>query len=122
MRLGQALVDWWLETSNMFHWHVLSLAVTRFQIFIQCREYLTVKDLEPSNPVDHPLELDPLNVFILAINPLDTEYVVTEVQTLEPPLLSQQYNHGTASPVETLTEQLFHSELVFTNWDAVDEL
>jgi len=80
-------VDWGLEAAHMLNWHVLSFAVARFQIFVQRGENLAVENLEPSDAVDHPLQLDPLDVLVLPIHPLHSEDVVAEVQALEPPLL-----------------------------------
>ena len=74
-------------------------------------------DLKPPDPVHHPLELDPLDVLVLAVHPLDAEDVVAEVETLEPPLLGEQHDHDAARPVEALAEQLFHSELILSNWE-----
>ena len=85
----------------MLNWHVLSFAVARFKIFVQRGEnlqngiknvtsaktieaHLTVQDPEPSDAVDHPLQLDPLDVLVLPIHPLHSEDVVAEVQALEP--------------------------------------
>ena len=85
----------------MLYWHVLSFAVARFQIFVQRGEnlrkgiknvvsakkseaHLAVENLEPSDAVDHPLQLDPLDVLVLPIHPLHSEDVVAEVQALKP--------------------------------------
>ena len=46
--------------------------------------HLTVENLEPSDAVDHPLQLDPLDVLVLPIHPLHSEDVVAEVQALKP--------------------------------------
>ena len=46
--------------------------------------YLAVEDLEPPDPVHHPLELDALDVAVLPVNPLHPEDVVAEVETFEP--------------------------------------
>ena len=46
--------------------------------------HLAVENLEPSDAVDHPLQLDPLDVLVLPIHPLHSEDVVAEVQALEP--------------------------------------
>ena len=93
----------------MLNWHVLSFAVASFQIFVQRGEnlrkgiknvmsakkieaHLAVENLEPSDAVDHPLQLDPLDVLVLPIHPLHSEDVVAEVQALEPDdLLSVRY-------------------------------
>ena len=48
------------------------------------QSYLAVEDLEPPDPVDHPLELDALDVPVLVVHPLHPEDVVAEVQALEP--------------------------------------
>ena len=72
-------------------------------------------DLKPPDPVHHPLELDPLDVLVLAVHPLDAEDVVAEVETLEPPLLGEQHDHDAARPVEALAEQLLHCEFVLAN-------
>ena len=71
--------------------------------------------LEPSDPVHHSLELDALDILVLAVDPLDPEDVVTEVQTLEPPLLGEEYDHHAARPVEALAKQLLHCELILAN-------
>ena len=71
--------------------------------------------LESPDPVNHSLELYTLDVLVLAIHPLHSEDVVAEVQTLEPPLLRQQHDHNTSRPIETLSKQLLHSELILTN-------
>ena len=81
--------------------------------------HLTVQDLEPSDAVDHPLQLDPLDVLVLAVDPLDPEDVVAEVQTLEPPLLGEQHDHHAARPVEALAKQLLHSKLVLSNYEKI---
>ena len=60
--------------------------------------------LEPPDPVHHSLELDSLDVLVFAVDPLHPEDVVTEVQTLEPPLLGQEHDHHAARPVEALAE------------------
>ena len=71
--------------------------------------------LEPSDPVHHSLELDALDVLVLAVDPLDSEDVVTEVQTLEPPLLGEEHDHHAARPVEALAEQLLYCEFILAN-------
>ena len=71
--------------------------------------------LKPPYPVHHSLELDALDVLVLAVDPLDPEDVVTEVQTLEPPLLGEEHDHHAARPVEALAKQLLHCELVLAN-------
>ena len=76
-------------------------------------------DLKPPDPVHHPLELDPLDVLVLAVDPLDPEDVVAEVQTLEPPLLGEQHDHHAARPVEALAKQLLHSKLVLSNYEKI---
>ena len=71
--------------------------------------------LEPPDPVHHSLELDALYVLVLAVDPLDPEDVVTEVQTLEPPLLGEKHDHHAARPVEALAEQLLYCEFILAN-------
>ena len=71
--------------------------------------------LKPPYPIHHSLELDALDVLVLAVDPLDPEDVVTEVQTLEPPLLGEEHDHHAARPVEALAKQLLHCELVLAN-------
>ena len=59
--------------------------------------HLTVQDLEPSDAVDHPLQLDPFDVLVLPIHPLHSEDVVAEVQALEPDDLRSvrnRWNHA----------------------------
>ena len=127
------LMYWWLEAADMLNWHIVILTERCLQIFVQGGENLTIEDLwktniivlktflitqlylEPPDPVHHSLELDALDVLVLSVNPLDPEDVITEVQTLEPPLLGEEHDHHAARPVEALAEQLLHSEFVFTN-------
>ena len=71
--------------------------------------------LEPPDPIYHSLELDPFDVLVLAVDPLNPEDVVTEVQTLEPPLLGEEHDHHAARPVEALAKQLLHCKLVLAN-------
>ena len=124
LRLGQRLVDWRLEAPHMFHRHVLRLAEGSLQIFVESGEYLTVQNLkyfssvqsifptntslylESSDSVNHSLQLNSFNIFVLAIHSLDPdgniacyqgsdfiyqrivpEDMIAEVQTLEPSLL-----------------------------------
>lgn len=47
-----------------------------------------------------------LDDLVLAINLLDSQDVVAEVESLKSPLLAQEDNHAAASPVEALTKQL----------------
>ena len=122
--LGQTLVDGRLEAPHMFHRHVLRLTERRLQVFVESCEYLTVQNLkhclsvksvllsntfpylESSDSVDHSLQLNSFNIFVLAIHSLDPdgniacyqgsdfiyqrivpEDMIAEVQTLEPSLL-----------------------------------
>jgi len=90
----------------MFHRHVLRLTERRLQVFVESCEYLTVQNLESSDSVDHSLQLNSFNIFVLAIHSLDPdgniacyqgsdlicqrivpEDMIAEVQTLEPSLL-----------------------------------
>ena len=43
---------------------------------------------------------------ILHVHAVDLEYMVAEVESLKPALLTQQNNYGTARPVQTLSIQL----------------
>merc|ERR1719209_265571 len=122
VRLCQALVDWRLEAPHMLNRHVLSLAVACLQIFVQRGKNLAVENLEPSDAVNHALQLDPLDVLVFAVHSLHPEDVVAEVQALKPPLLSQQHYHDSSSPIEPLSKQLLHCELILSNWNAVDKL
>lgn len=122
LRLGQRLVDWRLEAPHMFHRHVLRLAEGSLQIFVESGEYLTVQNLESSDSVNHSLQLNSFDIFVLAVHSLNPEDVIAEVQTLEPSLLGEKDDHDTARPVESLAKQLLHSELIFSNWDTVDKL
>ena len=49
---------------------------------------------------------DALDVLILAIDLLQAEDVVTEVEALEPALLAEQGDHHATGPVEALPEEL----------------
>lgn len=122
MLLGQRLVDRRLEAPDMFHRHVLSLTVARLQILVQGGKHLGVQDLKSPNPVHHSFQLNSFNILVFSIHPLNPEYVVAEVETFKPPLLSEEGDHDSTRPVESLSEQLLHSELILSNWDAVDEL
>ena len=75
----------------------------------------SVTNLEPSNPIHHPLELNSLDILVFTVHPLNPEDVVAEVQAFEPPLLGQEHDHHAPCPVETLAEQLLHRELILTN-------
>ena len=45
---------------------------------------LTVENLEPSDAVNHALQLDSLDVLVLPVHSLHPEDVVAEVQALKP--------------------------------------
>lgn len=51
---GEGLVYRWLEASDVFHRHVLS--VSRLQVLVQDGENLVVEDLEFADSVDHLLQ------------------------------------------------------------------
>lgn len=51
---GERLVYRWLEASDVFHRHVLS--VSRLQVLVQDGENLVVEDLEFADSVDHLLQ------------------------------------------------------------------
>lgn len=51
---GERLVYRWLEASDVFHRHVLS--VSRLQVLVQDGENLVVEDLEFADSVDHFLQ------------------------------------------------------------------
>ena len=125
---------WWLEAADMLHWHIVILTERCLQIFVQSGENLTIEDLgkiniivsgnnyleallylDPPDPVHHSFELDALDVLVFAVDPLDSEDVVTEVQTLEPPLLGEEHDHHAARPVEALAEQLLYCEFILAN-------
>jgi len=89
VRLGKRLVNGWLKAPDVFHWHVLCLAVAGLQVLVQGGEYLRVQNLKTTDAVHHALQLDPLDVVILAVHPLDPEDVIAKVETLEPPLLTE---------------------------------
>lgn len=43
--------------------------------------------------------------FVFAINALNTQYVIAEIQRLEFTLLIQKHYHGATCPVQSLTKQ-----------------
>ena len=51
---------------------------------------LIVESLEPLDPVHHWLQLDPLEVLIHPVNPLNSENVVAEVEALKPDILKKE--------------------------------
>lgn len=51
---GQRLVYGWLEASNVFHWHVLT--VSRLHVLAQDPKDLIVDDLELADSVNHFLQ------------------------------------------------------------------
>ena len=61
-----------------------NIVITKDESSAASVSYLAVEDLEPPDPVNHPLELDALDVAVLPVHPLHPEDVVAEVQTLEP--------------------------------------
>ena len=61
-----------------------NMVTCKAEISVADMSYLAVEDLEPPDPVHHPLELDALDVAVLPVHPLHPEDVVAEVQTLEP--------------------------------------
>jgi len=63
-----------------------------------------------------------LYVLILAIDALYPQNVVAKVQSLEATLLSQQYDHDAASPVQTFAEELLDGVLRSPDWNAINEL
>lgn len=88
----------------------------KINIIVSGNNYLlALLYLEPPDPVHHSFELDALDVLVFAVYPLDSEDVVTEVQTLEPPLLGQKHDHDAARPVEALAKQLLHCKLILAN-------
>ena len=58
---------------------------------------------------------DALNIFIFSIDPVHAENVIREVESLEPALLSQQHDHGTAGPVQPLAKQLSANTRLLSN-------
>ena len=48
------------------------------------KTYLIVESLEPLDPVHHWLQLDPFEVLIHPVDPLNSENVVAEVEALKP--------------------------------------
>ena len=47
-------MNWWLEASDVFHRHVLS--VSRLKVLVQDGKNLIVEDLEFADSVDHLLQ------------------------------------------------------------------
>ena len=49
---------------------------------------------------------DALHSFVLAVHLLHPDDVIAEVESLEPALLVEQYQHAAASPVQALSKHL----------------
>ena len=65
---------------------------------------------------------DSLDVFVLAVDLLDPEDVVAEVEAVEAALLAEEGDDGAAGPVDALAEHLLDVELVLPHRDAVHKL
>ena len=94
LRLGQRLVDWRLEAPHMLHRHVFRLAEGSLQIFVESGEYLTVQNLkyfssvqsifptntslylESSDSVNHSLQLNSFDIFVLAVHSLNPDDIM----------------------------------------------
>ena len=103
----------------------LSLSMSLSCISSMRKTNLIVESLEPLDSVHHRLQLDPLEVLIHPVNPLNSENVVAEVEALEPvsqyfekvgltrspPLLTQESHHDDPGPDQAVAKDLLHGDV-----------
>merc|ERR1719237_186029 len=93
------------------YWDLQFLRLTFPDRFVHSREDLIVESLEPLDSVHHRLQLDPLEVLIHPVNPLNSENVVAEVEALKPPLLTQEGHHDDPGPDQPVAKDLLHGDV-----------
>uniref|UniRef100_A0A2M4D1C8 Putative secreted protein n=1 Tax=Anopheles darlingi TaxID=43151 RepID=A0A2M4D1C8_ANODA len=97
MRWSNAWMRRRWKTSDVLY--VGSFNVIALKVLVQNGKDLRVQYLEASYAIDHSFQINSFYRIIFTINPLDAQYMITEIQCLKLALLVQQHNDGTPSPM-----------------------
>lgn len=76
---GQRMVNGRLEAADVFNWLGIHITRARLKVLVEGGKDLRVKHLEATNPVYQPFQGDTLDHFVLVVNSLDAQDMVTEV-------------------------------------------